>query len=690
MNNVVKEKKKPLPLPAQRFMPKDKNIPTNFITTNILSKQNSHPECDKKSDNINENKKGREPNIPFVKSKTEMYNVPSENLFKNQNKENLIQDEKIKQKGDNDSSKLLTTIFETNKNVDEDSITNNFQEDWFAKKKISRANDHHDNYLNSKNAMPPSNLNKIKSVSSPSLLSSRDMPDSGINEFDLVHKEKRSYIRNGRLVQKIKGKRNRKDKCVSLFEVNEQPFNNHSSRSFKEPMLKQDHRLTKVSEHLLEGKPEWFDHVFVITLKKGNDESLTPFISFQFPPQIDEVTSSALSQRIESIPQFCFPDSSFVSSFNKSETFSFVLTDEIGGRVFGYCRLIQASTEKYPEVYCIVSPHGLFALYSQVLEEVEKQRQYSSSAVFSFLKAVISHPLPKPAETITVSYFSPGGAGRKHLDLFRPSDSAIHEHVNLWNLFSTLPILMIIRILGCLFIEQKVVLVSASLSLLSSCCHGFISLMYPFEWEHTYIPVLPTKLIEIVCLPSPYLIGVLPSAVVEINDLPVEEVIVIDLDSKKILCENHHKNIFPKQIIQDISRTMDEVQKNFYNLTIIGDDETKMRNKIITEVFVEFYLQLIGHFEKFYICNEAGQEIFSSKQFYKASQTSEHKQFLKMFVATQAFKEFSSKRKKYGPAYGLFEDCFSDWKLKRMNGNLTYGSKFKDFLSILKLKAKPN
>jgi len=37
------------------------------------------------------------------------------------------------------------------------------------------------------------------------------------------------------------------------------------------------------------------------------------------------------------------------------------------------------------------------------------------------------------------------------------------------------------------------------------------ALLYPFEWQHTFITVLPSMLIDIVDAPTPYVVGVLAS-----------------------------------------------------------------------------------------------------------------------------------------------------------------------------------
>lgn len=65
---------------------------------------------------------------------------------------------------------------------------------------------------------------------------------------------------------------------------------------------------------------------------------------------------------------------------------------------------------------------------------------------------------------------------------------------------------------------------SLSTSTLSSCSHAVVALLYPFSWQHTFIPVLPASMIDIVCCPTPFLVGLLSSSLPKLKELPVEEV----------------------------------------------------------------------------------------------------------------------------------------------------------------------
>ena len=524
-----------------------------------------------------------------------------------------------------------------------------------------------------------SNLNKLKSISAPDL-SKFDKPkkkistfanepifENGEDETDGQKKQQKKLSDMGNvskanaLMNKFMNRNPKKKSPVRKAHSFADPHTPASDQSFEiintPPPKEEEYRF---SELLIDTECQLFDYVLVVLAKKNQD----PSIAFQFPPKFDQTANSLL----ESIPQFCFPDQSALSSFKHGETFSFVLTSDTGARSYGFCRMIKTAKMDHPEVCCIVSPFGLFTLYTQILEEVQFQRQFSSSAVFSFLKTILSKPLPRPTESLNVSFFSNGGEGGiRKVTLTRSGDSAIHEHVQLHTSLQIFKIDNILELLSYLLLEKQLVLCSESLSTLSSCCHCLISLMYPFEWDHTLIPVLPTKLTDILCLPTPFLLGIFPSVLPELEDLPIEDVSIFNLDTGVWIQKSALTSPLPKQISSQIEGSLKQV----LSVTSQKNELKKAQNEIVTEIFVQMYLQLMGHFENHYIVKE-GIPVINYKTFYKASISKEQKNFLKTFATTQAFQKFSTSRKQQGPSLGLFENRYNAFRISKSTDHSGY------------------
>lgn len=61
-------------------------------------------------------------------------------------------------------------------------------------------------------------------------------------------------------------------------------------------------------------------------------------------------------------------------------------------------------------------------------------------------------------------------------------------------------------------------------SVLSQCIHAVAALLYPFTWAHTYIPVVPECLLDTVCCPTPFMVGIQMRHLERVLEQPMEEV----------------------------------------------------------------------------------------------------------------------------------------------------------------------
>lgn len=84
-----------------------------------------------------------------------------------------------------------------------------------------------------------------------------------------------------------------------------------------------------------------------------------------------------------------------------------------------------------------------------------------------------------------------------------------------------------LTLLCAIMTDHKIIFRSSSLSRLSDSCFALRSLLYPFDYPHTYVPVMPELLVEYLESPTPYIMGVLNSVRIRNADL---DAVVVDLD----------------------------------------------------------------------------------------------------------------------------------------------------------------
>jgi hypothetical protein len=64
-----------------------------------------------------------------------------------------------------------------------------------------------------------------------------------------------------------------------------------------------------------------------------------------------------------------------------------------------------------------------------------------------------------------------------------------------------------IRVLELLLVERQVLLISSHYSILTIAAEGLLAAMFPFVWQHVYIPFLPQAALDFLHAPMPFLIG---------------------------------------------------------------------------------------------------------------------------------------------------------------------------------------
>uniref|UniRef100_A0A8C8GKS9 UDENN domain-containing protein n=1 Tax=Oncorhynchus tshawytscha TaxID=74940 RepID=A0A8C8GKS9_ONCTS len=441
-------------------------------------------------------------------------------------------------------------------------------------------------------------------------------------------------------------------------------FKAHTQRLLKlQSMLRRAPSYRTLELQLIEWQErELFEYFVVVSLKKKpTKNSFFPEVTYQFP-KLERPTKlmREAEQRLKAIPQFCFPDAKDwtpVSEYS-SETFSFMLTGEDGSRRFGYCRRLLPSGKgpRLPEVYCVISRLGCFHLFSKILDEVERRRGISAALVYPFMRSLMESPFPAPGKTIKVKTFLPG-AGNEVIELRRPMDSRL-EHVDFDSLFSCLSVRQVVQVFASLLLERRVIFVADKLSTLSSCMHAVVALLYPFSWQHTFIPVLPASMVDIVCCPTPFLLGLLSSSLPKLKDLPVEEALMVDLGTDRFLRQmDDEASLLPRKLQSALELTLEQ-RNDIINQDSDSesDEECNSLNSLVSEAFIRFFLETIGHYSLFLTQSERGERSFQREAFRKSVASKSIRRFLGVFMESQMFAGFIQDRElRKCRAKGLFE-----------------------------------
>uniref|UniRef100_A0A8C8LMS2 DENN domain-containing protein 5B n=1 Tax=Oncorhynchus tshawytscha TaxID=74940 RepID=A0A8C8LMS2_ONCTS len=73
--------------------------------------------------------------------------------------------------------------------------------------------------------------------------------------------------------------------------------------------------------------------------------------------------------------------------------------------------------------------------------------------------------------------------------------------------FTLLGIENLVQLFNCTLLEMQILLYSQDYQRLMTVAEGITTLLFPFQWQHVYVPILPASLLHFLDAPVPYLMG---------------------------------------------------------------------------------------------------------------------------------------------------------------------------------------
>ncbi|KAK7866426.1 hypothetical protein R5R35_008953 [Gryllus longicercus] len=388
----------------------------------------------------------------------------------------------------------------------------------------------------------------------------------------------------------------------------------------------------------------------------GDKKTKVPYIKSKYP------VNASVPPLIEHL---CFPDaadwpprSSAENAYCDEQSYSLVITNEIGDHMFGYCRRVMPEGMDIclPLAYCILSPYRAKGFYFKILSELESQHGQPEWLQKTFIKQLYACEFPNPGQTLKLTNLLDNvpdsvEASLRSLanQLRRPLDSRLEEH-DLTLLFSTLPVPILLQVFGSLLLERKVLFISNSLSKLSSCIEALHAILYPFSWHYTFIPVLPSAHIGVCEAPTPFIIGVLKDKVGKALTVSLEEGIIVDLDDPKIVQSvGDESTILPSRLKKCLKMALQFAENTTQKME-------PARNVMISEAFIRMFVEICGHYANHVVTQQDGKKVFERESFIKAVPLHSVQLFLEWFSETAMFSSFVESRLNEGAeTKGLFE-----------------------------------
>ncbi|PIK57275.1 putative DENN domain-containing protein 1B isoform X1, partial [Apostichopus japonicus] len=369
-----------------------------------------------------------------------------------------------------------------------------------------------------------------------------------------------------------------------------------------------------------------------------------PKIVNRFPEDFKDVVVD------KELPKFCFPYD--VGRFNPAgQFFTFVLIGLDNKQRFGFCRHPPGADT----CLCILSHLPWFEICYKMLNSLaEFKHQKQLTAGRKLLTQLYTLPVPSAGQLLRLTVSEKGAKTEpldpenkrrgsevsywmtedevKEFSFACPDPRAlprIPENRNITEFFSAVDASNMMLLFVSLLYERRVLITSEKLSRLTACVHGAASLLFPFYWQHIYIPVMPAHLIDYCCAPMPFLVGVHASFMPKIRSNPIDEVVILNADTNEI--ENPFDDI--ETLPSDIVRQLKNNLKNTAQLS--GDG--------VARAFLKFMVRLIGSY-KLSLKLREGEIIVFDKDSFVESRSSHTSECLEKLLQMQHFTQFIDHR----------------------------------------------
>jgi hypothetical protein len=86
-------------------------------------------------------------------------------------------------------------------------------------------------------------------------------------------------------------------------------------------------------------------------------------------------------------------------------------------------------------------------------------------------------------------------------------------------------------ILSAILCEERILFIADNIDTVSSAVHAVTAMLSPFQWQHLFLPILPSSLLAYTSSPFPFIIGIRRYQFTDQLRRALSDVVVVDADS---------------------------------------------------------------------------------------------------------------------------------------------------------------
>ncbi|XP_045109250.1 DENN domain-containing protein 1A-like [Portunus trituberculatus] len=185
-------------------------------------------------------------------------------------------------------------------------------------------------------------------------------------------------------------------------------------------------------------------------------------------------------------------------------------------------------------------------------------------------------------------------------------------------------------IFASMLYERRIIITSRRVSRLSACVQAANLLLWPMQWQHIFIPVLPQHLIDYLLAPMPFLIGVATGLLTKVQMEDVGEAVILDADANTVTSPFEDIASLPPEVTSTLRRHL----RSAHNT--MGDG--------VARAFLRALVTLIGNYKEALQFREDDKKITFCRERFVSLRPLHMQAFAEKLLQLQIFQQFIEER----------------------------------------------
>ncbi|KAM6153927.1 DENN domain-containing protein 5B isoform 2-T2 [Erethizon dorsatum] len=236
---------------------------------------------------------------------------------------------------------------------------------------------------------------------------------------------------------------------------------------------------------------------------------------------------------------------------------------------------------------CLITPLPFMQACKKFLIQLHKavtSQQPPPLPLESYIHNILYEvPLPPPGRSLKFyGVYEPIICQRPGPSELPLSDYPLREAFELLGLEN------LVQVFTCVLLEMQILLYSQDYQRLMTVAEGITTLLFPFQWQHVYVPILPASLLHFLDAPVPYLMGLQSKEGTDRSklELPQEaNLCFVDIDNHFIELPEEFPQ-FPNKVdfIQELSEVLLQFGIPPEGSLHCSESATKLKNLVLKDL----------------------------------------------------------------------------------------------------------